>query len=170
MNKNSKKTNKLNLKKLDKQDKALLVTLALLVVLVVTLAVVALNLKNTVSKEKANIVIPILEAKTQNEIGVDLSGMSVGETKEYIFKVSNYKGKDVNKKELTYDILITPSESATIELYKNDSKKDLVAENDYELEDNKLSKKKKTEDEYHMIIKTTKKPEKKDKIAIKINS
>lgn len=35
--------------------------------------------------------------------------MKKGETKEYIFKVSNYKKREVNEKELDYEIVITPS-------------------------------------------------------------
>lgn len=171
MKKKSKKANKINLKKLDKQDKALLGTMALLIVLVAVLAIMALGLKNNNnSNKKVNIIIPILEEKTQNEIGVDLSQMSIGETKEYIFKVSNYKSREVNKKNVKYDIVITSSENATIELYKEDSNKNLVAKENYEIKGNKLPKNKKSEDEYHMIIKVTKKPTKTDKITLKINS
>ena len=170
MKKNSKKKSNFNFKKLDKQDKALLGTMALLLILVIVLAIVALTLKNNAANKKANITIPILEKQTQNEISVDLSEMAAGETKEYIFKISNYKDKDVNDKAITYNIEITPNDNATIKLYKEESTKDLLAEKDYEITDNKLPKDKKTEDEYHMIIKTTKKPAKEDKITLKINS
>lgn len=169
MTKQSKKKKKFNLKDLDKQDKALLGTLALLIVLVAVLAVIALNIKNNEQNKKANIVIPVLEEQTQNEISVDLSDMKKGETKEYIFKISNYKQAEVNEKEITYDIIITSSESAKIKLYKGDSKKNLLAE-DLNVEDNKLPKDKKTEDEYHLIIEATKEPGKTDKITLKINS
>lgn len=170
MKKSSKKTKKTKLKKLDKQDKILLGTLGLLIILVIILTITALNLKDKASTKKVNITIPILEEQTKNEISVDLSEMTAGETKEYVFKISNYKDKDINKNNINYDILITPSKNATIQLYKNGSTKNLVAKNNYEIEDNKLQKNKKLEDEYHMIIKTTKTPERKDRIVLKINS
>lgn len=170
MKKKAKKpTKKSKMKKLDKQDKILLITLVLLIILVIALLISALNLKNKESK-KANITIPILEKQTKNEISVDLSEMASGETKEYIFKVSNFKDKVVNEKNANYNILITPSKNAIVELYKKGSTKNLVAKNVYEIENNKLPKNKKTEDEYHMIIKTTKTPNKTDKIVLKINS
>lgn len=169
MKKNSKRKN-INLKKLDKQDKALLCTMGVLIVLVIILAIVALCMKNSTSTTKANITIPILEKGTQNEISVDLADMKKGETKEYIFKVSNYKKRGVNEKELDYEIVITPSSNASIELYKGESTKNLIAKDDYEIEGNSLPKDKKTEDEYHMIIKATSTPKKGDKITLKINS
>ncbi len=170
MKKNIKKKDKINSKKLDKQDKALLGTMGLLLVLIIVLMVVAINLKATTSSSKANITIPVLESKTQNEISVDLSEMHSGETKEYIFKIENYKGKEINTKDISYDIVITPSESASIKIYKGDSTKNLIINNDYKIENNKLPKDKKTEDEYHMIIKAIKTPMKKDKITLKIMS
>ena len=98
--KKTKKTKKFKFSKLDKQDKALLTTMAGLVVLVAVLAVVALNLKNNEQNEKANIVIPVLEENTQNEISVDMSEMKKGDTKEYIFKVTNYKVRDINEEKI----------------------------------------------------------------------
>lgn len=170
MKKNSKKKNKFNFKKIDKQDKALLGTIGLLIILVVILTLVALNLKNNEQNQKANIVIPVLEEQTKNEISVDLSDMTKGETKEYIFKVSNYKQGTVNSKNVEYDIIITSSESATIELYKDDSKDNLLKNNVLTIENNILEKGKKIEDEYHLIIKATNEPSETDKITLQINS
>lgn len=161
---------KFDFKKLDKQDKALLSTIALLVVLVIVLAAIALNLKNNEQNKKANIVIPILEEQTQNEISVDLSEMKKGDTKEYIFKVSNYKLSDVNEEKINYDIEISTSENVSIELYKGDSDKNLLSGEDYVIENNKLPKNKKTEDIYRLIIKATNSLTTTDKITLKINS
>lgn len=153
-----------------KQDNALLGTFITLIVLVIVLAAVALNMKNISTNDKANIVIPVLEANSESEISVDISDMTKGDTKEYIFKVSNYKNKSVIEEDITYDIGITPSENASIKLYKNSSEKNLIDENDLLIEDNKLPKNNKTEDEYHLIIEAISNPETKDVITIKINS
>lgn len=153
-----------------KQDNALLITFVILVILVIVLTIIAINMKNAKEKEKANIIIPVLEKNAESEIGVDISQMKKGESKEYIFKVSNYKDKDINEEVLTYDIDVTPSEKAKIKLYKNGSNKNLIDEDDLLIEENKLPKKDKTEDEYHMIIEVTSQPDSQDKITLKIQS
>ncbi len=168
-NKVQKKKTKTNKKVLDKRDKVLLVAFAALLVLVAVLLGVALNLKNS-SNVKANITIPILTKTSTNELSVDLSEMTAKEEKEYIFKVSNYKGKEVANTNITYTINITPSENASIELYKNSSKNNLLEGNNYTITKNSLPKSKKKEDEYHLIIKVKNTPAKNDRISLKINS
>ena len=171
--KKTKKTKKFKFSKLDKQDKALLTTMAALVVLVAVLAVIALNLKNNEQNEKANIVIPVLETNTQNEISVDLTDMEKGDTKEYIFKVTNYKVRDINEKKIKYSISITPSLSASVKLYKNGSDENLIKTNSngsnstYTITKNILEKNKKDEDSYHLIIEALNSPENKDRITLK---
>ena len=76
-----KKTTK---KTLQKQDKALIITFVGLIVLVIALAIVALNMKTITDREKANIVIPILEEHSENVISVELNDMAKGDVKEYI--------------------------------------------------------------------------------------
>ncbi len=171
-----KKTKKFKFSKLDKQDKALLSTMAALVVLVAALSVVALNLKNNEQNEKANIVIPMLEENAQNEISVDLADMEEGDTKEYIFKVTNYKIRDINEEKIKYSISVTPALSANIKLYKNNSNKNLIKNNTNEVNstftitNNVLAKDKKVEDSYLLIIEAKKTPTKNEKITLKINS
>lgn len=171
-----KKTKKFKFSKLDKQDKALLTTMAGLVVLVAVLAVVALNLKNNEQNEKANIVIPILEENTQNEISVDMSEMKKGDTKEYIFKVTNYKVRDINEEKIKYSISVTPTLSASIKLYKNNSNDNLIKNKNNEVNstftitNNVLEKSKKVEDSYLLIIEAKNTPSKQEKITLKINS
>lgn len=165
---NKQKTNKKAAS--SKQDNALLTTFIILVILVIALTVVALNMKNISNKEKANITIPVLEKNSESEISVDISDMNKGDKKEYIFKVTNFKDRILLNNNITYDISITPSENATVKLYKNNSDKNLISENDLLIENNKLPKKDKTSDEYHLIIEANQQPSSKEVITIKINS
>ena len=164
------KTKKFSIKNLDKQDKALLGTMASLIVLVIVLGVIAINLKNNEQNVQANITIPILEKQTQNEISVDLSEMSNNETKEYIFKITNYKQADVNEIKIDYDIVIDTSDCVKLELYKDGSEENLLDDENYKIEDNTLPKDEKATDEYHLIITTISEPSETDKITLKINS
>lgn len=167
--KNKKEKSKKSPKKVTNQEKALLIVFFLLCLLVIGLLIAVIRIKNQ-GTNKANVLIPVLKESMESEIGVDLSSLKASEEKEYVFKIANYKGSEVNKQEIKYDINITPSESATIELYKNNSKTNLLADNNYKLLDNVLMKNKKTEDEYHLLIKMKSKPINNDKITIIISS
>lgn len=157
------------LKKMDKQDKTLLGTFIVLTIVVIVLASIAISQKNSQKNKKVNITIPVLEEQTQNEISVDLSGMKPGENKKYIFKVSNYKQEEINKHKINYEIAITKAECVEIELYKGNTKENLLKDKMI-VENNILPKNKKTEDEYLLIIIPKTKPAKNDKITLKITS
>ena len=73
-------------------------------------------------------------------------------------------------KNINYNIDITPSDKASIKLYKNDIEKNLISDTDMFIENNPLLKNKKNEDEYRMIIHVIDTPEKNDNITIKITS
>ena len=73
------------------------------------------------------------------------------------------------KENLEYDIEITNESNIDIELYKNNSKKNLIKE-DLEVEDNKLSKKEKQEDVYRLVIKRNDKITDNSVIRIEIDS
>ena len=156
-------------KKMDKQDKTLLGTFIVLTIIVIVLASIAISQKNAQKNENVNIIIPVLEEQTQNEISVDLSSMKPGDNKEYTFKISNYKQEEINKHKINYEIAITKAECVEIELYKGNEKENLL-KNKMVVENNILPKNKKTEDEYLLIIRTKTKPSKTDKITLKITS
>lgn len=169
MKKEVKKQAKKN-RKYTNQDKALLSTFVILAILVIILIVIALNMKNIVNEEKVNITIPVLEVNSQNEISIDISEMKVGEIKNYNFKIANYKDSNVNNEEISYDISIIASENVTIELYKNDSNKNIIKDNNLIIENNKLPKDKKKEENYRLAIKAKKQVLNNENITLKINS
>ena len=162
-----KKTTK---KTIQKQDKALIITFVGLIVLVIALAIVALNMKTITDREKANIVIPILEENSENVISIELNDMVKEDVKEYIFVVSNFKDKEILKKSIEYDVDVTPTENTTVKVYKNSSNDNLLTEDDLLIENNKFKAKKKTEDTYKVVITAKEKPTETEKITLKINS
>ena len=150
------------------QEKALAVTLVVLAILVVILLVIALVQKNrSKDLEKSSITIPVLEENVESRIAINLNELP--ETKEYVFVVSNYKDKEINKKSLEYDVEITNNDNVRIEIYKNGKKKNAL-DDDYEVEDNKLTKNKKQEDVYKLVIKDTKNIKKDSQLVIEIDS
>ena len=78
---------------METNSRLLLVFLVLLIVVII-LGIKAFTMRDTgIDSVEADIVIPVIEENTNNTIQVDLSEMSIGGLQEYIFKVSNYKGK-----------------------------------------------------------------------------
>lgn len=166
-NKKSKnKTNENN--KTNKPEWTLIATFVFLVLLVIVLVIVALNMKNITSTKTNDITIPILEENSKNEVSVDISDMDSNAEKVYIFTITNYKGYDTNEKEIDYSIKITPPETVKIKLYKNN--KEYNFEDNMTITDNKLPANTQTEDEYKLIMESTKKLNKHSKITIEINS
>ena len=89
---------------------------------------------------------------------------------EYIFVVSNFNEKEVLKKDVEYDVDVTPTENTTVKVYKNSSNDNLLTEDDLLIENNKFKAKKKTEDTYKVVITAKEKPTETEKITLKINS
>ena len=169
ISKNSKKTIK-NKKHYTKQDIILVATFVGLIILVLILGIVALNMDNLTKDNNSNIVIPILEANAENEISVEIGDMTKGDTKEYIFKVSNYKDQKRLNENVTYSIDILPTENVSVKVFKNGSTDNLLTKDDLLIENNNLKKDIKTEDLYKVVIKAASNPSKAEKITIKINS
>lgn len=161
--------NKKENKKLNKQEWTLIATFIFLIILVIALIIVALNIKTIASNRSNDITIPILEEHSKNEISVDISNMKKSEEKEYIFAITNYKDYDVNEKKIDYDINISFPESVVIELYKNNNKNNLLADNQT-IENNILDKNDKEKDTYKLIIKSKSPTSENAKITIEINS
>ena len=150
------------------QEKALAVTLVVLAVVVVILLVIALVQKNANKlKEQSHITIPVLEENVESRIAINLSELK--ETNEYVFIVSNYKDKEMITKNIEYDVEIINNDNVRIELYKN-NKMFNVLDDDFEVEDNKLTKKKKQEDVYKLVIKDVSNIKENSELIIEIDS
>lgn len=166
----TKKMKNSKVKKYNKQDKILIYTFIGLIALVLVLGIVVLNVDKIYKNKKTDITIPILEEKSENQWSVDISNMEKDEEKNYFFSVSNYKDDKILKEGIPYNIEITAEDSVNISVYKNNSTKNLVTYDDMIIENNIFEKDRKTEDLYKVVIKAKTKPQKGEKLTIKINS
>lgn len=158
-------------KDLTKQDMVLLGTFIALIILVSALGLYAMNIEKIAkANSTADITVPVLEEQSESEISVEISDMQKGDTREYTLVVANYKDDKVLDKVLSYNIDITPSETANVKVYKNESSTNLLTNDDLSIENNKFKAGKKTEDTYKIIIEVTAAPQAHEKITIKISS
>lgn len=153
-------------------EKILLISFIALLILVIILAFVAVNKKKEYDKKQsADIIMPIIEKGVNNTFNVDISNLKEKGLKSYSFKITNYKDKKVNSKQIEYKLSINTLENdVELKLYKNKDDKNLLANsNKYEITA-KLPKDKKQEDVYTLIIKANKAIDKNKIIEIKVAS
>ncbi len=160
-----------------KTESEILLTGAFLILLIVVivLAVKVINLKQEAnSKKDVDLVIPILDTKTNNTFSVDLSEMKSQAIKEYKFMVTNYKDDMIATKDINYNIeLVNDNKDISIKLYKNKAEDNLLTDDTlltHYIENNKLSKKKKSADTYYLIIRMKDEIKEKENIKIKITT
>lgn len=165
-----KRERKLKFTKLDSVDTLLLVIFICMLVLTIFLGFKVHNAKKNYQEYKrASIVVPVLAKDTNNNISVDISNMKKGDTKEYTFKVSNNKDKNINPEEVVYALQLVNTDSVSVKVYKNDGKDNILPGSNIIL-DNKLKKDEEQVDVFTLKIKAVKKTSDKELITIKIIS
>lgn len=175
----TKKKAKKSSKKRAKKDKLkitperiLMIVFVILFIVVSILGIKVFTMRdNGIDSVEADIVIPVIEENTNNTIQVDLSEMAIGGLQEYIFKISNYKGKKTAQEDLVYHLTFSKVDGVSLKLYKNDGEKDLLEDSeDLIVSDQKLQGRKQKTDLYRLIIKVDKEMEEKSSLAITISS
>lgn len=147
----------------------MLAILIILTVVVIFLGVKIYNQQKISSKENTDLVIPILDDNANYDLSIDLN--EVPKDEEYTFKISNYRNDIINTKKINYKLKVTNKNKVKIEIYKNDSKKNLALDSEeYFIEDNELYSKKKKEETFRIVLKDTKKLTKDDIINLKITN
>lgn len=145
----------------------------ILLIVIILLSIKAVNLKKEQENRQDALVIPILKRGTSDNFAVDLSSMKVDEIKEYKFIITNYQDKMLAKEDINYQIELTNNSSAiALKLYKNEEDTNLLPSNSstFLIQGNTLSKDKKMQDTYYLIIRIKEPVEKKDNITVKITS
>lgn len=145
----------------------------ILLVSVILLTVKAVTLKNNQSKDKDILTIPIIEKNVNESFSIDLSSMQANEIKEYKFNIRNYQKDSLSKTDVKYSLeIINNNDNVLLKLYKNDNDKNLLTteSKDNLIEDNVLSKDKKMQDSYYLIIRAKDVTDKLENIVIKITS
>ena len=163
-----KKQNKKNVQDLLKSVKTLTVVFILLLVLVIFLLVLCvIKYKESKANAYANMVIPVYEVNTDYEFSINAKILS--EVDEYVFKIVNYKNKEINKEEIPYKIEIKNDTNSIIKVTKDDSKKDLMKnQKETIIDENTLKKDTKENIYYHVKITKINDISKDDLIYIKI--
>lgn len=148
----TKKTKKLDYKKVTSNEKFLLGVFILLAIFVCILGCFVIKEKNKNRViDKTNVVLAMVEENTTNTLEIDAYGL----TKErfYVVKVTNYRDKLINDKELEYSIDVVNDTKATIKITKNDDDTNLIKNNNKTvINEQKLGKDKKQEDYYYVSI------------------
>lgn len=153
-------------------EKILLISFIALLVLVIILTIVAVNKKKEYDKKQStDIIMPIIEKGVNNTFNIDISNLKEKGLKSYSFKITNYKDKKTNSKQIEYKLSINTLENdVELKLYKNKDDKNLLTNSEkYEITA-KLPKDKKQEDVYTIIIKANKATGKNKTIEVKVAS
>ena len=157
-----------NKKRLVWSDIFLLIIFGLLLALIVILTLNIMKRKDAANTEYSDLVIPVLKQKSSNEMSIDLSQI---DDKEYTIKVTNYRNDIINENEIRYSIEVENTNNISIEIYKNEIKKNLADDNgNFTIENNTLGAKKKQEDIYKIIVTDQRKLSTKDVLKINITS
>lgn len=147
----------------------------ILLVSVILLTVKAVTLKNNQSKDKDILTIPLIENNVNESFSIDLSSMQANEIKEYKFNIRNYQKDTLPKIDIEYSLEIinnNDNDNVLLKLYKNDNTENLLTteSKDNLIKDNILSKDKKMQDSYYLIIRAKDAATKLENITVKITS
>jgi len=160
-------------KKTEKKDKSLLIlkiVFVALVILVIFLFGQLLSKKKELDNQiKSNIIIAVVKKDERMPFSIALADVKEGQ--DYIIKVTNYRGDNINDYEANYSIDISNTTDSKISFYEYDGDKDLIQEQNSTLIENlKLPKNKKKDVYYKVHFDKLKNVGKKDVINIAINS
>ena len=100
-------------------------------ILVIIILSICIHQKKSELEENppAHMIVPVIAKESKYEFGIDTLELSKEETKEYVFKITNYKENKINQEEITYYLLIENPTSAEIRLTRNEEDKDILEGN-----------------------------------------
>ena len=131
--------------------KFLSVVFILLLMLVVFLSVMAYSMReaNKDLKYKPKITLPLVQEN--DELGFSINALELAESKEYVFKITNYKKDKVIAVSIPYTLKIENGTDSIIEVYENSSKKDLMQNKRSLVLDNQEMPSETTKDIYYHV-------------------
>lgn len=148
-----------------KENKLLIIFMCLLV-LVIGLGIRIFFLeknKSKVEQTRVDMVVPIIKNNTNYSYMVTFNNIKKDKKIIYTFKITNYRNKSINSKEVSYDLSIKHDNNLDIKIYKDEKAIQIETKN------NKLKKESKDTQIYKLII-NPKKDEKHSTINVNINS
>lgn len=153
-----------------KTEMILLIIFIILLILVFILGGLVWKAKKTNSKKvTANLVIAVLDFNKEHNFSLNVANLV--NKKEYILKITNYRGDNVNQEEIPYTITLTNESKANVEVTKDESDQNLMVDQEATIiEDLKLKSGVKQDTYYYIKITGNDKVKSDDKINIKISS
>lgn len=116
-------------KKAKKADSsmALLIAFCLLLVVVIVLSIVVIQKKHeNKNKITANIVIPIVNKEDESAFNINVSELN--RKGQYVFRIANYKDKEINQEDLNYTVDIKNSSDSRISVTQHGSDENLMVD------------------------------------------
>ena len=168
-NKKNKNKNKRTLKSVISSTRFLFVVFILLLILVIILGILCYKKDNELKKNKpSNIVIPIV--KSDSNIDFSINAVSLSLTRDYVIKITNYdKNKKFNK-DINYKLVINNNNDCLIGVYKDDSKVNLMNNQEENIINGSLNGDSKEEIYYHIKMLSKGNLNSKDLVNIVIES
>ena len=155
-------------KKFVSSYKFLYAAFGILFVVVILLACMVFVKGNEEKQKKSNIVFSIMEKNTRNYINLELAGL-VG--REYMLKVTNYRGNQINSDGAEYKIEVTNDTDVEIEVLKENQGENLITDQKHTIiEGDSFGKKEKEEVVYYFKVKNSDKLKDGDSIRIEVES
>ena len=150
-----------------KSTKFLLIIFILLFILVSVLGVLCV-IKNKEAKIKAFSNINFALVDDNEPISFGINALTLAQTDEYIFKVTNYKGKKVNKKKREYKVIIENKNDCIISVTVNDLEDNVMTDQESTELTDTLKAKEKEAVYYHVKVKEAGDLDSQDLIRIRI--
>lgn len=162
-NKNKKK----NFKEFFKSTKFLTIIFILLIVLVSILVVLCV-IRSDEAKENgfANMRFDLVGDNKPIDFGIN--ALTLSQTDEYIFKVTNFKGNKINKKEKKYTVTIENETDCVISVTVNDLDQDVMTNQESTILTDTLKGKEKEAVYFHVKVKSAGELNDKDLIKVQI--
>lgn len=138
-----------------------------LLICVLVLGIVVFVKRNESNNKAFNIAVPILEDGNRSAFNIDLAELKNRE--EYVLKVTNYRGDNINTESLDYSITIRNESGVIIKVTKDDQDDDLMVDPVATIiEGVGFGTDKKEEDIYHFTINDDSKIEKDAVVSVEI--
>lgn len=148
--------------------KFLYVTFGILLIIVLILGALVFVKGGEDMPGKSNIVFSILEKNTNNYIDLDLEGLK---NKDYLLKVTNFRGNKINKDGARYSLTIINDTGVEIEILKNNTGDNLMNDaNRTVIEGEDFGIKEKEEVIYYIKVKNPEAVKDGDKIRVEVES
>lgn len=143
----------------------------ILIILVIVLGVLIYQKESQSEEEElAHITVPVYQVGTGFEFGIDAALLSKESNKEYILKITNYKGNKKIKEDVPYQIIVENPTDSIISIKKNHDKDNLMQEQKNTIIEDVMPSKDKADIYYHIVIDSVGNLQNNDLYSVKIVS